>query len=350
MTEADSPIAPPRKPGRWIVAACIVYAAAVLLGWCALQFLSDRWWPATVLLYALRWPWLLPLLVLLPRSVRYGRKLWLLPLLTGLIILGPVMGFHLPRSRPSPARSGEATFRLLTCNLHRLELNPRAFESYVLSSNPDIIALQDYSGWDASPIFTRPGWSAYRLGPLFIATRFRIENVRDLGLQEIHGTDDLFVPRRMGDAEAVDLMTPAGPFRVINLHLASPHLALDLLATDPSDAIDLLEANSIRRWNESRKITQWLAEHAGPPYLITGDFNTLSRSPIYQHFWSGYPDAFPTTSWGYGYTHYSILSELRIDHVLSGPGVRFLDCRIGPACGTPHRPLVVDFAIQSGLR
>lgn len=348
---ADKPTPqPPGRFGRRLPILCALYAMAAVGGWFVLRYLSDRWWPATVLLYFPRWPWLLPLLILLPRAARRGRKLWVAPLLTGLFILGPGMGFNIPVPRFSaPAGTGQK-IRLLSFNVHRLELSVPALDSCIITSDPDVVVLQDYSGWDASPVLNGPGWNTYRLGEIFIASRFPIARVHDLHLETITGADDVAIPRRTGVAACFELDTPRGPLRVLNLHLASPHPALEMLATDPLDVPWLLGANSIRRWKESELITQWLAEHPGPPVVLAGDFNTLAESHIYRRFWSGYPDAFPETGWGYGYTHLSPLSELRIDHILTTPGVHCTDMQIGPACGSPHRPLVADLILQANGR
>jgi vancomycin resistance protein VanJ len=41
-----------------------LYLALVLGLWLVLRTASDRWWPATLLLFGPRWVWLLPLAVL----------------------------------------------------------------------------------------------------------------------------------------------------------------------------------------------------------------------------------------------------------------------------------------------
>lgn len=289
-----------------------------------------------------RWLWLLPLLVLLPLSLRH-RRLWVLPLLTVLFILGPLMGFNVPwRGMMRGQRQGQK-IRLLTCNVHRLELDISALDGFIIASDPDVVVLQDYSGWDDSPVL-RSGWNVYRMGEIFIASRFPIRDVHNFDLESVAGDDDSELLRHSGSAACFDLQVPNGIVHVLNIHLASPHSAFRVLATRPWKGIWKLRTNSARRWNECVRISDYVSTLKGP-IIVAGDFNTLSESPIYRHFWSKYEEAFTTSGWGYGYTHYSPLTALQLDHILCGPGVECAACQLGPACGTPHRPMIADLVI-----
>lgn len=312
--------------------------------WLAIRYAGDRWWPATILLYAPRWPWLLPAPILIALAIRRPKVLWL-PVLTAGFVLGPLMGFSIPWGRTAAATRAGEKVRLLVCNVHRQELDRAALDAYIRQAAPEVVLLQDYSGQDASPTLADPGWNRYRLGEIFIASRFPIARVHDLHLERITSPDDAESPRRTGSAACFDLQTPAGIVHVVNLHLASPHAGLRMLMHEPARGIRRLQANSLRRWQESRQVCQWLAEQTGP-VIVAGDFNTPAESPIYRQFWAAYPDAFPTAGFGFGYTHFSSLSELRIDHLLTGTGIDCTGCEIGPPCGTPHRPIRADLVIR----
>ena len=322
---------------------CLVYAFSALLFWLTIRYLGERWWPATVLLYAPRWPWLLPIAILAPLCAR--RPKLLAPLtLTALFVLIPLMGFTLPWRRMfSPQPSGEK-IRVLVCNVHSYELNRAALEAYIQQTQPQVLLLQDYSGLGKNSSIRRPMWNTYQLGQLFIASRFPIAQVHDLQLERLPGEETNDIDHPVGTASCFDLQTPDGIVHAINLHLASPHAGLREFRHNAGEAIDSLESNSRRRWSESKRIDQWLASQSGP-LVIAGDFNMPADGPIYRYFWSKYSDAFPTAGIGFGYTHFSSLSELRIDHLLMGPGVVCDKYEIGPPCGTPHRPVVADLVI-----
>jgi endonuclease/exonuclease/phosphatase family metal-dependent hydrolase len=315
--------------------------------WLLIRYAADGWWPATALLYTPRWPLFVPLVVLLPWTWRRRRKLSWLPLLSGLFVLFPVLDFNVPWQRLTHSPPDGLKLRLLTCNLHRIELNVGPLDKYLTAVRPDIIAFQDYSNWDEMPSLAGPNWHTYQIGNQFlVASRYPIRHVHDLNLERIAGQDDAEFPRRFGIAACFDIETPAGPVRLINLHLVSPHRPLELVARETSHGIRFVGQSSVRRRNESALITEWINVKGGR-FIVAGDFNMPVESPIYREFWAQYPDAFTTAGWGYGFTHLTLLTELRIDHVLTTGGITCTGVQIGPSCGTPHRPLVADLVVPA---
>jgi vancomycin resistance protein VanJ len=348
VSGAAASTAAPRRRRPLVPLLCLAYAIGVLAFFVLIRYLGDHWWPATILLYAPRWPWLVPLFALLPLTLYRRDSKWIwLTFVAGVFALGPLMGLTVPWKRlvrQTPADAG-APLRVLVCNVHRAELNPPALDAYIRRMQPQVVLLQDYSPRDAGPAFSGPSWQHYQLGEIFIATQFPLRKARDLHLERIPAPDDGDLSHRTGSAVCFDLETAAGPLHVVDLHLASPHPALRTLRRDRIKAAMRLEANSTRRWRESQRISAFLATQTGP-VLIAGDFNTPAESPIYRQFWGKYSDAFPAAGFGFGYTHLSWLSEMRIDHLLTGPGLTCTGFQTGPDCGTPHRPMVADLVIQ----
>jgi len=319
-----------------------LYAIGVMTWWLLNRYLSDRWWPATFLLYAPRWTAFIPMIVMMPLAYRWRRQR-VLTALIGLFVLGPLMGFNIPWRRLTIPTPRGRKIRLLTCNVHRLELDVNQFDEYLLEAHPDVIALQDYSGWDDIPSL-RAGWHTYRAGEIYIASKYPIRQVIDLDLEQLHDPGSTRLPRRAGAAARFDLETPGGIVHLFNLHLASPHTALTDVLSTPRIGARRIRYNSLRRHTESVDVRREVASTTGP-FIIAGDFNTLAESPLYRQQWSMFPDAFPSLGWGYGFTHFTIGSELRLDHVLTGNGIAPISYIIGPGCGTPHRPFVVDLVI-----
>ena len=333
-----------RLPSRLLPLLSIVYAVSVVVFWLVIRYLGDRWWPATVLLFVPRWPILLPLVILLPLSARLKKLFWL-PILTTLFVFTQLMGLSVPWQRLLSHAPAGQSLRVLFCNVHWNELNTPAFDQYLQASRPQVVLLEDFAPRDLSPRLKDPRWHRYQLGQIFIASVFPIEHVHDLHLERIKGEEEGVIAHYTGAAACFDLQTPAGPFHVVNIHLASPHAGLRTVFRNLKDGIWRLNANSTRRWNESQVIHDWIATQPGP-LIAAGDFNTPAESPIYRHFWADYPDAFPTAGIGLGFTHLSPLSELRIDHLITAPGVTCNGYLVGPPCGTPHRPVVVDLVIK----
>jgi endonuclease/exonuclease/phosphatase (EEP) superfamily protein YafD len=344
-TSSTSPAIAPSRSVRLILFGMVnaLYAVSVMVWWISNRYLSDRWWPATFLLYAPRWIAFIPMLLLMPLAYRWRRQR-ILTLLIGLFVLGPLMGFNIPWRGLTTSTPQGQKIRLLTCNVHRLELDVNQFDEYLLEAQPDVIVLQDYSGWDDIPSL-RAGWHNYRVGEIYIASKFPIRQVIDIGLDELKDPGSPRPPRRAGAAARFDLQTPAGIVHLFNIHLASPHTALTDVLSTPRLGGRRVRYNSLRRHTESVEVRRQVGQITGP-FIIAGDFNTLAESPLYREQWSGYPDAFPTLGWGYGFTHFTIGSELRLDHVLTGNGIAPASYIIGPACGTPHRPFVVDLVVK----
>ena len=282
--------------------------------------------------------------ILVPLSLRRGKLIWL-PLLTGLFVVGPILGYHVPWRRAIAPPPKGAAFRVLVCNVHQEELDLGAMDRYIAAAGPQVILFQDWSEVDDLPALRKPGWYTYVVGEIFLATRFPILRVNDLHLEKIPGVDDIDPWRRHGIAACYDIQTPNGVVHFVNVHLSSPHTSISTIKARPGEGIWKLRANSVRRWNESEAVTRWLATQTGP-VVVAGDFNTPAESPIYRRYWAGYPDAFRVAGLGYGYTHLSPKSELRIDHLLTGGGITCTDCKVGPACGTPHRPILADLVLD----
>ena len=65
----------PARVPRLLTGLSVAYAVTAL-GLCLLLHLAgDRWWPATLLLYAPRWPWAVPLGALVPAAALARRRL-----------------------------------------------------------------------------------------------------------------------------------------------------------------------------------------------------------------------------------------------------------------------------------
>jgi endonuclease/exonuclease/phosphatase (EEP) superfamily protein YafD len=305
--------------------------------WVLLQW-ADLWWPASVFLFAPRWLCALPLLVFSPAVWLLRRNGLLVPLgLAAVVIAGPVMGLCVPwrtllSSSPGPR------LRVLTCNLHGSEaVAPHRLEALVQESGADVVALQEWPEAGASSLGTGPGWHRHVTPRLFLASRFPIRQVNDLGL-------DSYGPK--GSVTRYDLETPIGVVHFFSLHLASPRDGIYETIHENRKGPAEVSANIARRWQQS----EYVARHADGlqgPVLLAGDFNTPPESAIFRRVWGAYSDAFTAAGWGWGYTFAGGKTQVRIDHVLAGKGWHCDHSWVGPQVGSPHRPVLADL-IWSG--
>ena len=328
-----SPVPAARRSRRWFLAAACATYLIVLLAVCfTMRLEGDRWWVATVLLLAPRWPLALPLLVLWPWSLvarRWG-AIAATAAATGLVLF-PLMGLRISLPRGSAERG---QLRLLTCNAHRQHLDTERFAAFVAEVRPDIVALQGWSETGHEGLFAGGDWEVRREGELLVASRFPIATVAPL---EFADTGDANKGER-GAAATFEIKTPQGPVSLISLHLASPHGGL---LTFREDSGAKLSGNVARRWRESDRLLD-LAQRVQNPLLMAGDFNTTDDSPIFREHWGQFADAFSQCGLGFGYTYIIGHTQLRIDHILAGPSWRVIRCWTGPDVGAAHRPLVAD--------
>ncbi|HLN33292.1 MAG TPA: endonuclease/exonuclease/phosphatase family protein [Gemmataceae bacterium] len=241
----------------------------------------------------------------------------------GLNVSSAVLGTH-DSSRPR--------IRLLTCNVHRHQLDAPRFSEFVSVSNPDIMTLQDWTHAHDNQLFAQGGWHVERDGELCVASRYPIQRI-----------DDVRAGRWTSKGSVVHygIQAPWGRIHLLDVHLASPHEGLQALFERAHGAISEIEANMVERRVESIAASAYARELQGP-VLLAGDFNTPVDSTIYSDEWSQFSNGFSSVGNGFGYTYFTRRANLRIDQILAGPSWRFRRCWIGPHVGSPHRPVVAD--------
>jgi endonuclease/exonuclease/phosphatase (EEP) superfamily protein YafD len=311
-----------------------VYAATVL-GLCLLLHLaSDRWWVATVLLYAPRWPWAVPLGALVPAAALFRRRLLWVHGPLAVVLLVAWMGLCLPRpALPGGARRGPS-LRVLTCNTHRSQLDAEALGVLVAATDPDVVALQAWSAGNEPAVFAYGDWHVRRDGQLCLASHYPIRGGESLDDPDFRGRDSA--------AARYELEAPGGVLRFVNLHLDSPRDGLEEVSSSCGTRPERLRANSDLRRRQSEKVRRWLGGWGGP-VLIAGDFNTPPESTVYRECWSPYANAFSSAGLGFGPTFFTARNSVRIDHLLAGPGWQCRRCWVGPPVGSPHRPVLADW-------
>ena len=320
--------------GMLLPVAAAAYLVGVVALWITLRQFGDRWWPATVLLLGPRWPFAIPLVMLIPWTLAERRwRSGILVAVAGAMLLWGVFGFRLSLSAIGATRGD---VRVLTCNGHRQHLDAARLARYLENVRPDVVAIQGWSEANQAILFGGQGWNTQREGELLLASRFPIRLVRALDLTGSNSGQ----PGERGAAAVFEIGLPNRALTLINLHLASPHGGLLMLS---DDAGEKLAGNVDRRWNETGVITDACEEVRGP-LLVVGDFNTTDDSPMFRERWvgQGLSDAFGECGSGFGYTYLIRRTQLRIDHILGNASIGFKRCWVGPEVGSPHRPLVAD--------
>jgi vancomycin resistance protein VanJ len=321
----------------------LIYLVLLLAAWGVLYFAADQWWPATVLLFSPRWALGLPLLLLLPLAAWRHRPSLITLTAAVAVLVWPILELHIPLH--SVADDGHTPFlRVVTCNIHRHALSTEEFKSVLDDVRPDLVALQDWSSDHEPGLFDAGAWRVRRDGELFLASRYPILDARQILLDDPPPPAFLV---RLGVAMYYRIQTPLGAVDVINLHLASPHEALGAMmhldGTSPGQLIYNMRCREL----ESASVERF-ASRLQDYVVILGDFNTPRDSAIYRTYWDEFANAFSTSGFGFGATHVSALSSVRIDHILLGSGWEARNCWLAHPSGSPHRPLVADLQLTGG--
>jgi vancomycin resistance protein VanJ len=300
--------------------------------WVFLHRFGDRTWLGTIAIFSPRWIVLLPLFLLVPMAVLFNRRCFLIVIPVTFIAIFAVMGLCIPIGSSYTPKISDFPVRVLTCNVHGRTLQPERLAALIADEHPDIIILQEWLGQYQQDVFGDGQWNVEQDGEHCVATRFPIDLARRV----------LF-----WSAVRYTLATPGGRINILNVHLGSPHTAMNAILHGIPGGKSDLEKNIVQRETEASAIKQIAGTISGP-LIIAGDFNLSFDSPIFLENFGNLPDAFDKNGFGFGWTYRVKWTSVRIDHILTSGGWICRDCRVGPDIGSPHRPVIADFYLPAG--
>jgi endonuclease/exonuclease/phosphatase (EEP) superfamily protein YafD len=325
------------RRGRLVDAAIWAYVVAVALIWVALERLTDRVAPATLIAFGPRWLLLVPALPLAIAAVTDGsrsqrvRRLCVLASAVTVLIVG-VLDFRVGTGR----NTGPLTLRLLTQNLGASRVTASDLDRLMRREHVDVAALQECPFYDNSP--EQFGWHFYYGGDLCLVSRFPFTVL------------DIATPRefwRRGGREPIrfSIQAPA-PFQLLNVHFATIRGGLYALERGQGGLI-AFEENRRESWLDSTAARD-RTRRVSQPLLVVGDFNLPVESAIYRARWGDLSNMFSSCGRGFGHTKFTRLFGIRIDHVLGSPEWACTDARVLTSpYGGDHAPLVVDLRLTA---
>jgi endonuclease/exonuclease/phosphatase (EEP) superfamily protein YafD len=315
----------------FISLAVWLYAASALALWLLIRFLVDRAWPATLIAFGPRWLALLPALPLVivvlasaPRTAAY-RLLAVLTTTTALLLVG-VMDFRLDVAQSSVP----ADLRIMTHNVGESAVTADSLDELMRSEEIDVAALQECPFYDLAP--ARLGWHFYYAGDLCLVSRFTFT---------VLAGADQSKPWRAGGRNPMlfAIHAPGREFQLLIVHFQTIRGGLD--GPDRWGGARNLRVNRDDSARESGAARAMIREAA--PLVVAGDFNLPVESAIYAADWRHLTNAFSRCGRGFGYTKFTSLYGIRIDHVLTSA---HFDCTRARVLRSPyggdHQPLVVD--------
>ena len=322
-----------RPWSRVLIAAVVGCCVFNLLMWACIRTTGDRWWLGTVLLFVPRWIWLLPIgtvgIWLLFARPKRG---WLAAI--GLIASAwPLVGPSQAWAPLLAVDSGRYSIRVVSCNADHVRLDVSLFGAWLEEANPDIVFMQDVSTRRIKHLFPAGEWQTDARDGLFVASRFPLRLILDH-----HQTNSWPKP---GDMACYEITTEVGSVRCVNVHLATPRWAFEDFIDSRGRQTDGITSNAAIRRRQF-EIVRSTVDRGNDPTLVVGDFNTPEHSWLFRHYLPDYRDAFLTAGWGWGNTHFTRHTAVRIDYLLTSPDCEARRLVVGPQMGSAHRPLFAE--------
>ena len=320
----------------WLYACFLLVVCGVI--YCG----GDHWWLGTAIMFAPKWPFAVPLGVLVIWSLTAKAKdlSWLGLVFSAAVLLLPIAGVCLPWRTWMHAQNHRVT--VLTCNTGRGKCHKEQLRNVITRTRPDIVCLNECRA-DLEEVFG-DDWYVHRAGDLLIATRDSAERVAVFDRQ----TPNRW-PRPI--CQILKVAHPVEPFYLATVHFLSPREGLSQITSArtvlaPSKRDELMLQTAQRR-EEQQRISAPIAKLRGP-LIIAGDFNTPVSSRIYRKCWSQFRNAFSEAGWGLGRTvrihHGGLAFSARVDHILASQHWRCDRCWLGPDVGSDHLPLIAHFS------
>ncbi len=314
-------------------AACI--AALLVAG--VLHLLGDRHWLGTTVLFAGRWPWIIPVLAWLaivllvrPRPLRRA----LLPAgVAVVIVLFWVMDFRTGWRAWLPVGDGQR-IRVMTFNTNGDGIVANRLGLILEQWSPDVLALQECGPPQREALDALEKWFVDTdVGCL--ATRFPIDSIAVMPREHFQPVEGAAIVARY------HLQSPHGPIVVTNIHVETARHGLEQLLLREENATGAVNDNTTLRDLESQQARRWV-DAGGGPAIVLGDFNMPIESAIYRQHWGDFSNAWNRAGRGFGHTKDTGWILLRIDHVLTDGGWRAIAATVGPSYGSDHWPVIVD--------
>ena len=303
--------------------------------------ISENWWFSSALTYAPRFPFLIPVVVLLITSLIWNRAATTVNVISLAMVSMPIMGLSLPIARwmqGTKATQGHA-LKIVSCNVQQFKPDFPAVLAELGRMNPDVIAFQDARGQSRLLDQYFESWNTLRDGEFFVASKFPIKLVTIAHFQAF-------------DRDAVmqaEIELPNSKINLFNIHQMTPRhglRALDISSPITQRGSGRMTHYLQLRGEEADEVRAFIEQSRGQtPTLVVGDFNMPCESSLYTKHWQNFQNAFNTCGIGYGYSFPCTQQYcwpagypwMRLDHILADENWTIHSCRVGTANGSDHR-------------
>lgn len=316
--------------GSWLSALFVIAYAAML------RFLGEEWWATTVALYLPHWVILVPIGLLAIGALLFGpRRLLLLHLGAALMVLFPLMGLAL--WGPAEATVGAPRLRVLSYNVGTGARSIPGIVAEITAVKPDLVLLQESTpAVNTAVAAALPGFHHLTSTQFFIASRGELSELYEPSKLNLFGV------LRSARFIRATVDTSLGKIDVYNIHPISPREALTSIHNESflggarSGDHSVITQNTALRRMQVEAIFD-LSISSPHPVLIGGDTNLPQNSRLLEKL-GPWRDGFSEVGRGLGYT-FPVTRRgpwMRIDRILAGPQLRFLQFGTGKSDASDH--------------
>ncbi|WP_160148168.1 endonuclease/exonuclease/phosphatase family protein [Rubripirellula obstinata] len=300
-------------------------------------------WLLTLFLFSPRWAVALPLAILLPATLWFRPRLaWFYAVHCAVIVFA-VLGFELRGFQKLDDAAMKTPVHVLTCNIGGGTLDEEALVALVRERKINIVLLQECLPRTAKSFYAKLQWNYKHQHSLAIGSSMELSD---------HQMVNRPLRRHARPPVALDCQVrlPDGEeARFVSVHLPTFRPALRKM--QEFDFINGPKAMQ-KQGQAYRSIVQRLRDHLATieiPTVLAGDFNVPIESTYYQDYWASMTNAYSEKGLGLGYTKFTRLHGIRIDHVLVDECWQVLSTQVGPHLGGDHRPVITKLVKISSV-
>lgn len=326
------------------------FALIVLL--VLIDWLGERVWLLTPILYLPPQVWLLPLAVLTPLCLFFNWKLckWHAAAVVWLFFVH--LDFHWSVWHPPASPS----LKIMTVNMGQRKA--RALLEFVRTENPDVIAFQE-GGWTSARALagSEPAYYIATEDEFTLASQYPIKRsgpVRGgwFGPKPVAARFELDFHGRTVVVDGVHLPTPRPEF----YRLRGRGFLVELFGGRGIYSSDVRRIYATY-WRERIELARGLInafQREPQPFLVVGDFNMPDHGYIYDLFNKQLTDVFAAKGRGYGLTFPGVTRNpltlfgpwLRLDYIFADEHWRPVECRVEPRQRAQHRATVATLELK----
>ena len=246
------------------------------------------------------------------------------------------MDFQLPSLNKSEEAKNEYSISVMSANLGG-EINTASWvKKQLLSEKIDIAGFQETSK-ELGEKLTPKGWYSHCMKGLCVVSKFEIRYLAE---------ESESIAARNGYSQyaclyEVDINGRMETF--LNIHLETPRKAYSEFHLKDMSLSPFYD-NAIQRYVEAKLVRTLMDKYK--PSIVLGDFNMPGDSVIYKEIFSDYKNSFQVRGFGFGYTKYTSLHGIRIDHILTTNLFEPISAKIGLDVGSDHRPIIAKIVIK----